>query len=254
MKRDLAWIRSRPIAHRGYHDAAAGRIENTLSAVRAAVERGFAIEVDLLNAKDEVPVVFHDDTLDRLTFETGRVDRFTAAELKEIPFRGTTDRIPTLADLLDAVAGRVGLVLELKSEFPRQADDRLAARVAEVLAGYAGPVVLKSFDPEVVIACHRFMPDIPAGIVADRTDDPDWRRLFGPIERFALRHLLHGFRSRPNFVSYCVGDLPAPGPWVARRLLGLPVMSWTVRTPEQRAHALKWADQIVFEGFDPDRT
>ena len=252
MKRDLAWIGRRPIAHRGYHDKASGRIENTLAAVRAAVEHDFAIEVDLLNARDGVPVVFHDDTLDRLTFETGRVDRFTVAELKAIPFRGSDERIPTLRELLDTVAGRVGLVLELKSEFPRRPDDRLAAAVAAELAGYDGPVVVKSFDPEVVAACHRLMPDIPAGIVADRSDDADWRRIAGVLERFALRHLLHAPRSRPDFVSYCVQDLPAFGPWVLHRLLGRPLMTWTVRTPADRARAARYADQIVFEGFDPD--
>ncbi len=249
---DISWLTARPIAHRGYHDAKNGVIENTLSAAARAVEKGFNIEVDLLLSADEEVVVFHDDTLERLTFETGRVDRRTMAELRAIPMRGTDDRIPSLDDLLALVDGRVGLCLELKSEFPRHADDRLVRRVAERLARYRGPVVTKSFDPDLVEAANRIMPEIAHGIVADQATNLEYYARFSRIERFALRHLLHAPRTRPKFVSYCVRDLPAPGPWVARRIFGLPVISWTVKSEEMRERVLHHADQIVFEGFDPD--
>lgn len=251
---DFSWLTRRPIAHRGYHDARNGVIENTLGAAARAVEKGFSIEVDLLLSADEEIVVFHDDTLERLTEGSGRVDARTMAELRAIPMKGTDDRIPTLDDLLALVDGRVGLCLELKSEFPRQPDDRLVRRVAERLAVYRGPVVTKSFDPDVVEAANRIMPQIAHGVVADDASNLEYYARFTRIERFALRHLLHAPRSRPKFVSYCVNDLPAPGPWVARRLFGLPVISWTVRSEEQRRRVLASADQIVFEGFDPDAT
>ncbi len=249
---DFAWLTARPIAHRGYHDARNGVIENTLSAAARAVEKGFAIEVDLLLSADEEVVVFHDDTLERLTSAEGRVDRRTMAELRAIPMKGTSDRIPSLDDLLALVDGRVGLCLELKSEFPRRQDDRLVRRVAERLAHYRGPVVTKSFDPDIVEAANRIMPQIPHGIVADDATDLAYYARFTRMERFALRHLLHAPRSRPKFVSYCVRDLPAPGPWIARRVFGLPVISWTVKSEEMRRHVLAHADQIVFEGFEPD--
>ena len=249
---DFSWLTARPIAHRGYHDARNGVIENTLSAAARAVEKGFNIEVDLLLSADEDVVVFHDDTLERLTSAEGRVDRRTMAELRAIPMKGTSDRIPSLDDLLALVDGRVGLCLELKSEFPRRQDDRLVRRVAECLARYRGPVVTKSFDPDVVEAANRIMPGIPHGIVADRADDLEYYARFTRMERFALRHLLHAPRTRPRFVSYCVRDLPAPGPWIARRVFGLPVISWTVKNEEMRRRVLAHADQIVFEGFDPD--
>ena len=251
---DISWLTARPIAHRGLHDRAGGVIENTLTAAAREVAKGFNIEVDLLLCADEEVVVFHDDTLDRLTTATGRVDRRTMAELREIPITGTNDRIPSLDDLLHLVDGRVGLCLELKSHFPRRADDRLVTRVAERLAAYRGPVVTKSFDPEVVAAANRFMPAIAHGIVADDASDlADYAR-FSRMERFVLRHLLHAPRTRPKFVSYGCDDLPALGPWVARRVFGLPVISWTVRSEEARRRVLAHADQIVFEGFDPDAT
>ncbi len=251
---DISWLTARPIAHRGLHDAAAGVIENTLGAAARAVAKGYNIEVDLLLSADEDIVVFHDDTLDRLTTATGRVDRRTMAELRAIPIVGTEDRIPSLDDLLALVDGHVGLCLELKSEFPRRPDDRLVRRVAERLAHYRGPVVTKSFDPDVVEAANRIMPQIAHGIVADSATNLDYYARFTRIERFALRHLLHAPRTRPKFGSYCVRDLPAPGPWVARRIFGLPVISWTVKNEEMRRRVLAHADQIVFEGFDPDTT
>jgi glycerophosphoryl diester phosphodiesterase len=251
---DISWLTARPIAHRGLHDAANGVIENTLAAAARAVEKGYNIEVDLLLSADEEVVVFHDDTLDRLTTATGRVDRRTMAELREIPITGTSDRIPSLDDLLALVDGRVGLCLELKSHFPRRPDDRLVARVAERLAAYRGPVVTKSFDPEVVAAANRLMPAIAHGIVADDASDLEYYARFSRMERFVLRHLLHAPRTRPKFVSYGCDDLPALGPWIARRVFGLPVITWTVRSEEMRRRVLAHADQIVFEGFDPDAT
>ena len=249
---DIAWLTRRPIAHRGLHDAGRGIVENTLSAARGAVARGFSIECDVLASADGEVVVFHDDTLERLTLAEGAVGERRFCDLAALDLRGTSDRIPSLPQLLATIDGRVGLVIELKSSFERRIDERLVAGVARALAGYGGPVVTKSFDPRLVAAARRAMPEIAHGIVAERAVDPQWYGTFGPIERFALTHLLHAPWSRPDFVSYSIDDLPAPGPWAARRLFGLPVITWTVCTPAQRAKAALHADQIVFEGFDPD--
>jgi glycerophosphoryl diester phosphodiesterase len=246
------WLTRRPIAHRGLHDAAQGVVENTLSAARRAVARGFSIECDVLLSADAEVVVFHDDTLERLTFADGAVADRRFAALAALPMRGTDDRIPRLADLLATIAGRVGLVIELKSTFGPTTETRLAEQVAAALAGYDGPVVTKSFDPRLVSAARRAMPHLAHGIVAERAVDPRWYGGMGATGRFALTHLLHAPWSRPDFVSYSIDDLPAPGPWAARRLFGRPVITWTVRSPAQAAHAARHADQIVFEGFDPD--
>jgi glycerophosphoryl diester phosphodiesterase len=249
---DRAELVRRPVAHRGYHDASAGRIENTLGAIRAAVERGFAIEVDLQLSRDGEAMVFHDETLDRLTTETGRLDARTAAELKDIRFKATDDRIPTLQDLLDAVQGRSTLVIEIKSEYPRVPDDRLARRTAEVLKAYRGPVACMSFDPNVLIALQRAAPDLMRGIVADDARDPVHYPGVSKLGRASLRHLLHIPRTRPHFVAYWVKRLPSLGPTFTRKVLKLPLLTWTVRTPEDRAVAAREADQMIFEGFDPE--
>ncbi|MEM8702331.1 MAG: glycerophosphodiester phosphodiesterase, partial [Pseudomonadota bacterium] len=111
---------------------------------------------------------------------------------------------------------------------------------------------LKSFDPDMVSVARSQNPDVLRGIVANGAEPgPDYAR-YSRTDRFILRHLLHAPRTRPNFISYGINDLPKAGPSLLRSVFKLPLMSWTVRTREQRLRAARYADQIVFEGFDPD--
>ncbi|MCP8939876.1 glycerophosphodiester phosphodiesterase [Alsobacter sp. SYSU M60028] len=244
-----AWLTARPIAHRGLHDRKAGVIENSIGAARAAIAGGFAIECDVQLTRDLDAVVFHDWTLDRLTAATGRVVERTAAELAGLTLRDSADAIPTLAAFLGELAGRTPLVLEIKSAF--NGDLRLARRVAEVVGAYNGPVALKSFDPDVVAALRDLAPDRPRGVVGEHDyEHGEWEALT-PARKHALRNLLHWPDSRPDFLSWQVKDLETAPPFLARHAIGVPVMSWTVRTPAQRELAAAHADQMVFEGFTP---
>ena len=162
----LDWLTAQPVAHRGLHDAAAGVIENTASAFRAAIEGGFAIETDLQLSADGEAMVHHDFALGRLTLGSRQLSAMTAAGLKDVPFKSTTDRIMTLGDMCDLVAGRVPMLVELKSRF--EGDRRLVKRAADVLANYAGPVAVMSFDPDLVRGLREIAPGLPRGIVAER--------------------------------------------------------------------------------------
>jgi glycerophosphoryl diester phosphodiesterase len=245
----LDWLTARPVAHRGLHDAAAGVIENTASAFAAAIAGGFAIETDLQISGDGEAMVHHDFALGRLTHGSRQLAAMTAAGLKDVPFKATADRIMTLGELCEFVAGRTPLVIELKSRF--DGDRRLVTRTAQVLQSYAGPVAVMSFDPQFVQALREFAPGLPRGIVAERHyEDDEWRELT-TRQRRELAFLLHAPRTRPHFVAYHVKDLPSPGPWIARNVFGLPLLTWTVRTPENRERAERWADQMIFEGFRP---
>ena len=241
------WLTARPVAHRALHDRTEGRIENTLSAVRAALDRGFAIEVDLQLTADEEVIVFHDDMLDRLTESTGRVDQTSLSAIRAIKLRNTTDRIPTLDELLEEVAGRTPLVIELKSNWT--GDRRLEHRVAGILSTYSGPAAVMSFDPASVHAMRKLAPHLPRGLVADRFEEEEWPGI-PPHYRLALRHLLSAAYALPQFIAYDVKALPATAPLLLRHL-GLPLLTWTVRTPADVETARKWANQMIFEGFDP---
>lgn len=245
----LDWLTARPIAHRGLHDAAAGVIENTTSAFAAAIDGGFAIETDLQISADGEAMVHHDFALGRLTLGSRLLAAMSTAGLKEVPFKDTADRIMTLAEFLAFVAGRVPLLIEIKSRF--DGDLRLVTRAAEVLKGYAGQVAIQSFDPEPLIALRQLAPGLPRGIVAERHFvDSEWGALTDSQKR-SLAYLTHAPRSRPNFVAYHVKDLPSPGPFIAKYLFGLPLLAWTVHTAEDRARARRFADQMIFEGFRP---
>jgi glycerophosphoryl diester phosphodiesterase len=243
------WLIARPIAHRGLHDAGAGIVENTPSAFAAAIAAGYAIECDIQISADGEAMVFHDQTLDRLTERSGRLDALSAADLKRVPLRAGADRIITLEDLCDLIAGRTAVFVEIKSRF--DGDLRLVTRAAEVLARYSGHVALMSFDPTPIAALRSLAPHIPRGIVAERHyAHPEWSSLSARTKR-ALAYFQHALDSRPHFIAYSVKDLASPMPWLARNVLRLPLLTWTVRTDADRQCANRHADQMIFEGFRP---
>jgi glycerophosphoryl diester phosphodiesterase len=251
MSRAPDWLTARPIAHRGLHDRARGIVENMPSAVDAAVARNFAIETDIQLSADGEAIVHHDDALGRLEDATGDLRSLTAAQLKVVPFKDTADRMMTLGELCARVGGKVPMVVEVKSHF--NGDRKLVARMAEVLSSYSGPVAAMSFDPDQVVAIKELAPRLARGIVAERHYNNDyWTTKVTSAQRHEMTALRHAFRTQPHFVSYNVNDLPAPAPWIARNVFGCPLITWTVRTPEQRAITARYADQMTFEGFDPE--
>jgi glycerophosphoryl diester phosphodiesterase len=243
----LDWLTARPVAHRGLHGG--GIVENSLSAAKAAVDANYTIECDLQLSKDGEIIVFHDKTLDRLTGEKGEVAVRTGAELKSIKLNDTNDTIPSLDDLLAVVAGKVPLVLELKS--PWNGDTTLAEKVGDILAGYEGPVAVMSFDPDLVVALKQSAPGLPRGIVAERWYlHPEWKFMTFWRKRY-LGLLLHFMRTKPHFIAYAQFDLPALAPLIGRHIFGMPLLTWTVRVERERARVSKWVDQIIFEHIRP---
>jgi glycerophosphoryl diester phosphodiesterase len=252
MSQALEQLMARPIAHRGLHNRSKGVIENSHAAFSAAAAGNFGIECDVQITRDGEAVVFHDYDLDRLTGESGRVDARTAAELKAVALTGSSakDGVFTLSSMLELVAGKVPIVVEIKSRF--DGDLRLTRRVAEVLKDHAHhPVTVESFDPRVVVALRMMAPDIPRGYVGMAAYEyPDYETIPADEKR-AMAHLLHFNEMQPDFISWNVKDLPHAAPFLCRSALGIPVSAWTVRTPDDVAKALAHADQIVFEGFAP---
>lgn len=246
----------RPIAHRGLHDKGSGVIENSASAFNRAIDAGFAIECDLQLSADGVPMVFHDEVLQRLVGRTGRVLDATAAELSAMSLLGSAggEGPQRFDEMLAQVRGRVLLQVELKRQPNTAATQMLAKKVAESALAYGGPIVLESFDPALIILVARFGFMGARGIITERyddLDDPDTAGL-SPARRRFLRGLWHWPWSKFDFISVSKDalDLPAVRFW---RSLGKPVTAWTIRTNAEADKAMCGADQIVFEGFEPHR-
>jgi glycerophosphoryl diester phosphodiesterase len=247
----LDWLVSRPIAHRGLHARDLGVIENSPAAFSAAIASGYAIECDVQLSADGEAMVFHDFDLDRLTGEAGRVIDRRADDLRRVALSGsaTEDGMIPLRDLIRLVAGSVPLVVEIKSRF--DGDLRLTRRVVETLDEAPENVALKSFDPRIVAALRMLAPRRARGIVAmSAYAYPDYD-VIPPAEKHSMANLLHFSETSPDFISWHVKDLPHGCPYLCRQALGLPVMTWTVRTEDDVARAQAHADQMVFEGFRP---
>jgi glycerophosphoryl diester phosphodiesterase len=249
--RRLDWLTAKPVAHRGLHDGV-NLIENTPSAIAAAVEAGYGVEVDLQVTADGEAMVHHDHALGRLTEGNGRLADMTAAELKQVPFKQTRDRMMTLGELLDLVGGRATLLIEMKSRW--DGDRRLVDRVAGILSdtrARSAPVAVMSFDPLQTACIAERVPALPRGIVAESW----YRRGHGdaPVagERHPWRYVQSAIRTRPQFIAYHVKDLPGVAPFIARNVFGLLLFAWTVRSADDRERAAHGADQIIFEGFRP---
>jgi len=245
----LGWLTARPIAHRGLHDAAAGVIENTASAFSAAIARGYGIECDLQISADGEAMVYHDEALGRLTAGNGRLAEMRAVEIRQACFKESADRIMTLGELCDLVAGHAALVIELKSHF--DGDRRLVRRVVDVLGRYRGRVAVMSFDPGMIELVRSIAPQLTRGLVAEHHHAHNESGALPVGEKHRMAWLLHIIRTRPQFLAYAVRDLPAAVPLIARAIFRLPLLTWTVRNEADRARGVRWADQIIFEGWRP---
>lgn len=240
---------TRPIAHRAYHDKTTGRPENSLAAVRAAVDAGYGIEIDLQLSSDGVPMVFHDENLDRLTGSTGPLATRTAAALAAIPLRHGAEGIPTLTQVLDTIAGRVPLLIEIKDQDGTMGPNigALEAATAEVLLGYDGPVALMSFNPHAIAAMAQLAPHIPRGLTTSAYLPAEWAALPAAVCD-ALRAIPDYDRTGACFISHEAFDLGRPR--VAElKAKGAAILCWTIRSPKAAAQARKIAQNITFEGY-----
>lgn len=235
-KTDLGWLIAKPIAHRGYHDMNRTIFENSPSAFARAIEHGFAIECDVHLASDGVPVVFHDDDLERICGIPGDVRLLTSRELALKSIGGTKDKIPSLPELLAQVSGKVPLVVELKGR--KNDDDGFAEAVMECLEDYQGEVALMSFDHWLLRDLVKANCPWPVGLTAEGAK----------AETFFVHE--EAMQIGLDFISYCVEHLPNSF-ITGQHAQGMPIICWTVRDAEMRRRSGEHADQMTFEGFDP---
>ena len=225
-------------AHRGLHNGE--REENSLSAFKAAVDLGYAIELDVRLSSDGELVVFHDDTLDRVTKETGRVDERSAEELGN-----TEDTIPTFREVLELIDGRVPLLVEIKEDAGKYG---VTEKTVEMLREYKGEYLIESFNPLALARVKKLMPEAIRGILSQNfLSDEKYRT----PTHFLLQLLLLNCICRPDFIAFNhehAKNLPLR---IARKLFKAPTVAWTVKSKAAEERAYKNGfDGIIFEGYN----
>lgn len=235
-RRAPEWLTQWEYAHRGLHSP--GVPENSLSAAKAAMAAGMAVECDIQRSLDKQPMVFHDWELGRLTDGSGLTEVFTAEELGQLYLQETDQHPMHLSTLIEAVDGKVPLLIEIKSR-PEYDVERTCACVAEVLSGYSGPYAVMSFDPRAGAWFAEHAPETVRGLVCTDTLDLGflgaWRAP-GALEAAA-----------PDFLAMDIRDLPSAFTTLWRES-GRPLLSWTIRSAELRELALREVDALISEG------
>lgn len=230
-------------AHRGLHDEA--RMENTLEAFDAACEHGFGIELDVQLSRDGTVVVFHDDQLGRMTGDPRRVDEVPLSELKSLSLKGC-GRIPTLAEALTCIDGRVPLLVEIKNG---RRNAELCKKTLDQLRAYGGEYVVESFNPLILRWLKTHSPQTIRGqLVGARFS---YLATMGPITAFLLSRLLLNFLARPDFVAYDVSAAHFSAPEIQRHLFHTPLAAWTVRDEATWRECIERGESPIFEGFIP---
>ena len=236
--REFPWLTESNIAHRGLHAAGTAAEENTIAAVEAAVRKGYAVEVDVRCTAEDIVVVFHDDTLDRLTEAQGPVKLWGFQQLRKYNVGNSGQPIPSLPDIMDVVRGQVPLFIEIKSPGKGHDIQKLCAGVRHCFEGYAGPLAIMSFDPRITSWFRAYMPKYARGIILGRDVLLHWHtRMLIP---------LWIKKTKPDFITCDVNLLPN-GPCTRWRKKGKPLLTWTVREKHMVPVAKKHADAMLFE-------
>ena len=237
-KRMHGWLKSIPVAHRGLHCQDAP--ENTLAAFQRAVAAGYAIELDVQLSSDGVPVVFHDDDLQRLTGVKGRVSSLEAGALTKLTIGGRQNRIPTLSQVLASVSDSTPLLIELKEGSD---NSRLVWEVMRQLQRYHGRFAVQSFSLEVLATCRAVIPAVPRGLLSGA--DPD-DCIYGPFASIQTREMAEVIAAFDFEGVGLTGQNRDALAAFARRV-SYPVLLWTVRLPSDARFAEESGFNLIFE-------
>ncbi|MBE7075625.1 MAG: glycerophosphodiester phosphodiesterase [Clostridiales bacterium] len=236
-----SWLVETPIAHRGYHNK--NIPENSIAAFEKAIEKGYAIELDVQLLADNTVVVFHDESLARMTGNDGYLKYLNKPDLKALKLKDSKETIPTLEQVLKVVDGRVPLLIEIKNKYKV---GQLEQALINILRKYKGEFAVQSFNPFSLGYFRENAPEILRGQLAGtfKTEKMSW------IRKYMLRTMkLNKKVSQPHFISYEASALPNR---TVRKYKSLPLLAWTIRSKEEYIKVVKHCDNIIFEKFDPE--
>ncbi|MBE6729288.1 MAG: glycerophosphodiester phosphodiesterase [Ruminococcaceae bacterium] len=237
---DLNLIKGRCIAHRGLHNNEKGIPENSLSAFKAAVEMGYAIENDIHLTKDGAVVVFHDDDLRRACGIDKKICKITLSELKKLRIFGTDEVIPTLEECLNVINSQVPLLIEFKVD---KNSKELCTAADKILENYKGEYLIQSFYPQVLFWYRKHRNDVCRGQLASAfKGDALHKQIAGC--------LLFNFISRPHFVSY-EHTFKNRFFFKISVLLGAFPVGWTFKKQREIIESHNTFKSFIFEDFIP---
>jgi len=234
------WLVEQPIAHRGFHEKNVP--ENSLLAFSKAIEKGYAIELDVQLLSDNTVVVFHDESLARMTGNDGYLRFLSKKDLKSLTLKGSKETIPTLEEVLKLVDGKVPLLIEIKNK--HKVGD-LEQAVIDLLKNYQGEYAVQSFNPYSLGYFRQHAPNILRGQLAGylKNEKISW------FKKFLLKRMRFNKKiSQPNFISYEAATLPNR---FVKKFKNLPLLAWSVKSKEEYLKIVKYCDNIIFEKFEP---
>ena len=235
-----SWLVCQPIAHRGLHDKECP--ENSISAFQNAIDNGYAIELDVQMIADGTLVVFHDESLSRLTDNDGYLKFLNKSDLEILNLKGSKEKIPTFEETLNFIAGRTPILIEIKN---KSKVGELEKKVIELLQNYKGEFAVESFNPYVLQYFEKHAPNFLRGQLAGFLKSE--KMPF--FQRFALkRMLLNKHISKPDFIAYEAKYLPNR---FVRKFKNLPLIAWTVKNQNEYLRVVKYSDNVIFEDFEP---
>ena len=243
-KKDISWLIQAPIAHRGLHDISRQIPENSMPAFMGAVDRGFTIELDIRRTADNQIVVFHDSNVLRLTGSNQEIDALPFQSIKDLRIRNTEYRIPLFSDVLKTVAGKVPILIDIKTE---KTAGVFEANIFEILGTYSGKFAVESFNPHTLQWFKNNAPGILRGRVAYDHHAENFRFL----RRYLVGRYLKGDAGSPDFLAYDIRCRPY---WAVQfhRRRGAVILGWTAKNEKQMTACRKYFDNLMFEGFLPE--
>ena len=242
-KPDVSVLKGVHYAHRGLHDNHSDAPENSMKAFQKAVDAGYGIEMDIQLTKDKIPVVFHDETLNRMCGVEGKVWEFTFEELQKLTLAESEERIPKFEEVLALVGGKVPLIVEYKLDVP-------STEVCEIadpmLQAYNGIYCIESFHPFAVKWYREHRPEVIRGQLSQ--DFSKQEKYKGKFIYWLLSNLLTNVLTRPDFIAYNHKDADMFSRKVCSLMGALPV-AYTIKSQEEYEKVKDQFELFIFDSF-----
>ena len=237
-----SWVVNQYIAHRGLHNNEIP--ENSLAAFQNAIDHDYGIELDIHPLEDLTPVIFHDETLKRMTGEDGYIKQVkNVEELKKFKLLKSEEKIPTLEEALNLINDQVPILIEIK-DYNLNGD--FENKIYEILKNYKGRYAVMSFNPYTLKWFRVNAPEILRGQLACFFKGEKNLKAF---VKFALkRMLLNKKTSQPHFIAYKYDEVPNK---YLKKYKNIPLLTWAVPSQQEYMKVAKHCDNIIFEHFEP---